>query len=44
MGKVTISAHVLIFFTWPFQSHADKVQPNKSQSKGDFGLSFAKPM
>lgn len=35
MRNVTIYAPVLIFFTWPFQSHVDKMQPKKYQSKGD---------
>ena len=33
MRNVTIYAHVLIFCTWPFQSHVDKMQPKLYQSK-----------
>ena len=33
MRNVTIYAHVLVFCTWPFQSHMDKMQPKLYQSK-----------
>jgi len=33
MRNVTIYAHVLVFCTWPFQSHVDKMQPKLYQSK-----------
>lgn len=38
MRNGTICVQVLIFFTNPFQSHMDKMQAKKHQSKGDLAL------